>query len=994
MVSSPACGSLPPSSSLSAVAYVACREDRSAFVSTPTFRTDLPTEELLGEAGGGGRCRETANYSPDSLGLRVATRALSPRRPDKTLWPDDGSVSLKSPRAQSETPRAKTPKTPNTGELTALFDRAYENPAGDTLETRDFAELPSDNAGDASQRGRERECVDPNCNVGERTMDIRHVVVQRPFVQGSACPNEALGETLAYILDERTIDVRPVHHHRPPLPSRPQCPLVESFPDCIVGTEETFLPEHVKGVLGANIEEGFRVECVETTSDGSVPPEESNAWWADGPAPAWLRRLKGDAEDQTTAGSGTGSGDGCLDIQEQAKSDHSLPSAVEPDATIWLDRNPLQAAEKSEEDYDLHVPGLVADPCTSANMSNEDETSAWIANLRGSDDELDDPCFGKLPNRRKKVDRPPRPGAIKFEMSKVSDSKPTGSVGADALGKMPDALRKKLEQRGEQRARERKERPERNPQLASPRDVVSAPVIDEAVRLPPLEPESSRRCASQPPANPPRAARRKPRTQSIGVDKVDEEERCHRQMFDKNTLRTNHRDTFVTAIQQWRKEVNLETRQYEDEHAAVRVFVRKRPLFEKEERQRGDYDIISVLPGRPFSTRVVLHNCLFQADLKTPFIHHLTFDFDRVFGEGAESQDVYTSVASPLIQSSLDGGVSTLFMFGQTGSGKTFTMNDIHERAAKDLFLGADGQEPWVSVQFVELRGNRCFDLLANGVAEGRRSVRPEVRLREQKDGSYFAEGAVDLFPTTPEELCTAMHVAHSRRATSATDANAVSSRSHAVCTLRLMQSEGQLMFVDCAGTEWRKDSMWHSKERQQEGAEINASLHALKECIRYLTTQQSVPSHAYRMSSLTKILADAFIRGSCARLAVICTTSPCATDSEHTVGTLRVGMGLSGRGSEKEEKQLLFDCMRKKPRLVHPKQWTPEQVSEWIVSVNGGTFRGVLEAVPSNFTGQMLVRLTESRCVQLCGNERRGRQFFDLLHQEIQRVQHSHRSH
>ncbi|CAJ1417059.1 unnamed protein product [Effrenium voratum] len=73
------------------------------------------------------------------------------------------------------------------------------------------------------------------------------------------------------------------------------------------------------------------------------------------------------------------------------------------------------------------------------------------------------------------------------------------------------------------------------------------------------------------------------------------------------------------------------------------------------------------------------------------------------------------------------------------------------------------------------------------------------------------------------------MQMAQSRRATSATDANAVSSRSHAVCILRLLQCEGQLMLVDCAGTERRKDSMYHSKERQQEGAEINASLHALK---------------------------------------------------------------------------------------------------------------------------------------------------------------------
>merc|ERR1719336_2468833 len=143
------------------------------------------------------------------------------------------------------------------------------------------------------------------------------------------------------------------------------------------------------------------------------------------------------------------------------------------------------------------------------------------------------------------------------------------------------------------------------------------------------------------------------------------------------------------------------------------------------------------------------------------------------------------------------------------------------------------------------------------------------------------------------------MKAAHARRATSATDANSVSSRSHAICSLRLLHSGGRLLLADCAGTERRKDSMYHSKERQQEGAEINASLHALKECIRYFTTQQRVPGHAYRASSLTKILADAFIRGSSARLAVFCTASPCATDTEHTVATLRMGMSLGGRGNE-----------------------------------------------------------------------------------------------
>eukprot|EP00971_Amphidinium_carterae_P207142 4109559-Amphidinium_carterae.1 len=31
----------------------------------------------------------------------------------------------------------------------------------------------------------------------------------------------------------------------------------------------------------------------------------------------------------------------------------------------------------------------------------------------------------------------------------------------------------------------------------------------------------------------------------------------------------------------------------------------------------------------PVPTTAVLHNCLFQADLKTPFIQHLRFEFDR-----------------------------------------------------------------------------------------------------------------------------------------------------------------------------------------------------------------------------------------------------------------------------------------------------------------------------------------------------------------------------
>eukprot|EP00439_Symbiodinium_sp_Y106_P001657 s28_g1.t1 len=464
-------------------------------------------------------------------------------------------------------------------------------------------------------------------------------------------------------------------------------------------------------------------------------------------------------------------------------------------------------------------------------------------------------------------------------------------------------------------------------------------------------------------------------------------------MFDKNTLRTMHRDLFMTAIRCFREErCDVQAPSPEADASSVpmlSVYLRKRPLFAGEQ-QRGDFDVVSVLSEQ----QVTIHNCLFQADLKTPFVQHLTFDFDQVFDGQVHSEDVYRRAAEQLVRRSRVGGVGTMFMFGQTGSGKTHTMTAIQEQASRELFVGAELGEPWLSVQFLELRGHRCFDLLAPAVGSGggRKDSRPELRLREHPDGSYVAEGAVDLFPTSPEELCAVMQMAQSRRATSATDANAVSSRSHAVCQLRLLQTEGQLMLVDCAGTERKKDSMYHSKERQSEGAEINASLHALKECIRHLTTAQRVPGHAYRASSLTKVLAEAFLRGSRSHLAVICTASPCATDTEHTISTMRMGTALAGRGAEQDEKQSLLDMLRaKRPRLAHPKQWSPDQVFEWLCNLMGGQFQDAADALPSGCTGQMLVRLTENRCVQLCsGLERKGRRLFDLLHQEIQKAEAS----
>ena len=67
----------------------------------------------------------------------------------------------------------------------------------------------------------------------------------------------------------------------------------------------------------------------------------------------------------------------------------------------------------------------------------------------------------------------------------------------------------------------------------------------------------------------------------------------------------------------------------------------------------------------------------------------------------------------------------------------------------------------------------------------------------------------------------------------------------------------GQLMLVDLAGSERKEDTKSNNRIRRLEGAEINKSLLALKECIRAFDEKKKgrnihVP---FRASKLTMVL-------------------------------------------------------------------------------------------------------------------------------------------
>jgi hypothetical protein len=230
----------------------------------------------------------------------------------------------------------------------------------------------------------------------------------------------------------------------------------------------------------------------------------------------------------------------------------------------------------------------------------------------------------------------------------------------------------------------------------------------------------------------------------------------------------------------------------------------------------------------------------------------------------------------------------TLSTSGQTGSGKTYTMLDtkhgLYFQATNDIFHLLNqpqhqSLEAWIG--YYEIYQGQLFDLLNN-----RRRLIP----REDGKGSIIISGLKEYRIRTATTMMQVFDVGNRERTTCKTHTNDTSSRSHAVLQILLKQSPhqtlfGKLNFIDLAGSERGTDrGMQSDVKTRMEGAEINRSLLALKECIRALDQEKR---HApFRGSKLTMVLRDSFVGNS--KTCMIATVSPNHSNSDHTLNTLR----------------------------------------------------------------------------------------------------------
>ena len=196
-----------------------------------------------------------------------------------------------------------------------------------------------------------------------------------------------------------------------------------------------------------------------------------------------------------------------------------------------------------------------------------------------------------------------------------------------------------------------------------------------------------------------------------------------------------------------------------------------------------------------------------------------------------------------------------------------------------------------VSLSYLEVYNENIRDLLDPC------SNKNSLELREDENG-VIVHGLSSHSPLNAEEVLEMMMQGNERRMRAPTEANAVSSRSHAVLQVKIRQRakitgmntswiSATLSIIDLAGSE-RASVTKNRGERLLEGANINRSLLALGNCINALASssgnkKQHIP---YRDSKLTRLLKFS-LSGNC-KVVMIANVSPSPIHAEETHNTLK----------------------------------------------------------------------------------------------------------
>lgn len=216
----------------------------------------------------------------------------------------------------------------------------------------------------------------------------------------------------------------------------------------------------------------------------------------------------------------------------------------------------------------------------------------------------------------------------------------------------------------------------------------------------------------------------------------------------------------------------------------------------------------------------------------------------------------------------------------------------------RDLYLriedAKNDSEVQVRLSYLEIYNETIRDLLSvvpTPAGQG-------LALREDSANKISVVGISEHIPQSPEHVLEMITEGNKRRTMSPTEANAVSSRSHAVLQVNVTQrprtantveetTSASLNIIDLAGSE-RAAATRNNGARMKEGANINKSLLALGNCINALCQSggQKGKHIPYRNSKLTRLLKFS-LGGNCKTVMIVC-VSPSSSHYEETHNTLK----------------------------------------------------------------------------------------------------------
>lgn len=278
------------------------------------------------------------------------------------------------------------------------------------------------------------------------------------------------------------------------------------------------------------------------------------------------------------------------------------------------------------------------------------------------------------------------------------------------------------------------------------------------------------------------------------------------------------------------------------------------------------------------------------------------FAFDRVFDENTTQSEVYEGTTRSLLDSVLDGYNATVFAYGATGCGKTHTITGTSQQPGiifltmQELFEKIEERSQdkvtELSLSYLEIYNETIRDLLVPSGSNGKGGL----MLREDSNQAVTVSGLTSHHPKDVQEVMDMIVQGNEYRTVSPTEANATSSRSHAVLQINVAQKDrnadvnephtmATLSIIDLAGSE-RASVTKNRGERLTEGANINKSLLALGSCINALCDRRQRAHVPYRNSKLTRLLKFS-LGGNCKTVMIVC-VSPSSAHYDESQNTLR----------------------------------------------------------------------------------------------------------